>query len=107
MRALIIAATLALATPALAGTQEEDLNVVRGELKDPYTATFHDVYRSKASNDNDVTCGVVRATNTYGAFTVEKFLVVEGRVVYLNHWISVLGPKSGPKAYKSAGCDRS
>ncbi|MGB6186488.1 MAG: hypothetical protein WBF65_15385 [Sphingopyxis granuli] len=76
--AFVIVAAIAL--PKLTGASAEEANVeiVKRELRDPYSAQFSEVQTS-----GGITCGLVNSKNLMGAYTGVRLFVVERGTAYI------------------------
>lgn len=51
---------------------ENAKNMIKSQLKDPYSAQFENIYIGKTENNLPVVCGEVNAKNSYGAYVGRK-----------------------------------
>jgi len=75
-----VAIVAAIALPKLTGTSAEGANVeiVKRELRDPYSAQF-----SEMQTNGGITCGLVNSKNLMGAYTGVRLFVVENGTAYI------------------------
>jgi len=79
---------------ATASEKEKAKNMVIGQLKDPESARFGEIWALQGSNGERAVCGYVNARNSYGGYTGEKmFTLSELRVIFEGDSLGDLLPK--------------